>query len=111
MKQTTKRVVAFFAAMGLMVSGLSLNEPASADAKAKAKVKSVTISPEDNTIGLITPLLRSTARDKSLSKFVLYLSASLAKFAFFGVKPASKNKACSFIILAKNKCSSSDKTT
>ena len=43
MKQTTKRVVAFFAAMGLMVSGLSLNEPASADAKAKAKVKSVTI--------------------------------------------------------------------
>ena len=32
MKQTTKRVVAFFAAMGLMVSGLSLNEPASADA-------------------------------------------------------------------------------
>ena len=38
MKQTTKRVVAFFAAMGLMVSGLSLNEPASADAKAKAKV-------------------------------------------------------------------------
>ena len=26
MKQTTKRVVAFFAAMGLMVSGLSLNE-------------------------------------------------------------------------------------
>lgn len=38
-----KRVVAFFAAMGLMVSGLSLNEPASADAKAKAKVKSVTI--------------------------------------------------------------------
>ena len=43
MKQITKRVVAFFAAMGLMVSGLSLNEPASADAKAKAKVKSVTI--------------------------------------------------------------------
>lgn len=43
MKQTTKRVVAFFAAMGLMVSGLSLNEPVSADAKAKAKVKSVTI--------------------------------------------------------------------
>ena len=43
MKQTTKRVVAFFAAMGLMVSGLSLNEPGSADAKAKAKVKSVTI--------------------------------------------------------------------
>ena len=43
MKQTTKRVVAFFAAMGLMVSGLSLNEPASADAKAKAKVKSVII--------------------------------------------------------------------
>ena len=34
MKQITKRVVAFFAAMGLMVSGLSLNEPASADAKA-----------------------------------------------------------------------------
>ena len=43
MKQITKRVVAFFAAMGLMVSGLSLNAPASADAKAKAKVKSVTI--------------------------------------------------------------------
>ena len=47
MKQTTKRVVAFFAAMGLMVSGLSLNEPASADAKAKAKVKSVTIKEAD----------------------------------------------------------------
>ena len=46
MKQITKRVVAFFAAMGLMVSGLSLNEPASADAKAKAKVKSVTIKKE-----------------------------------------------------------------
>ena len=38
MKQITKRVVAFFAAMGLMVSGLSLNEPASADAKAKTIV-------------------------------------------------------------------------
>ena len=43
MKQTTKRVVAFFAAMGLMVSGLSVNEPASVDAKAKANIKSVTI--------------------------------------------------------------------
>jgi len=38
MKQTTKRVVAFFAAMGLMVSGLSLNEPASAEGKSKSKI-------------------------------------------------------------------------
>lgn len=40
-----KKSCGVFAAMGLMVSGLSLNEPASADAKAKAKVKvkSVTI--------------------------------------------------------------------
>lgn len=44
MKQIGKRAVSFLTVMGLMMSGLSMSEPLSADAKAKATVKSVTIT-------------------------------------------------------------------
>lgn len=44
MKQVGKRAVSFLTVMGLMISGLSMSEPLSADAKAKPAVKSVTIT-------------------------------------------------------------------
>ena len=74
-------------------------------------VNSVTTSPELSTSGDTTPSPRATASHKSLSNSFLNISACFEKAALAGVKPALKNRACSFMMRPKNKCSSRDSIT